>query len=161
MKTILVLLFPFFVTKSYSQDNFDLKRIDSIVTTINYSKLKANQDSIIQNFPNLGLSIKSYLTMVVENNQLKKYVNYVNTDRLENGVTIKATSCNTFYYDQNKLIKVEECSLSDNQAIQFDWYFLDDRCLYHSLQSDKAESRATLLLSMSKEMIKKVIKKVN
>lgn len=97
--------------------------------------------------------------MIVEDNKARKYVNYVETDRTENGTTKKLTGCNTFYFVENSLIKVEEIFISEHQVQQFEWYFQNDKCLYHSLQSDRADSRANLLLAMSKEFIKTLTKK--
>lgn len=143
---------------SNSQGIPDLRRIDSIATVINYPKTKATQDSIVQNLPTLGLFIKTYLTAIFEGNKLIKYVNYVKTDRSENGITTHMTSCNTFYFDDNSLIKVEEFGMADNQVQQFNWYFKADKCLYHSLQTERSDSRSALLISMSKEFTKTIVK---
>ena len=161
MKPLITAIILLFSTNSYSQDIKNLKQIDSIVTSINYSKIKVTKDSIIQNMPDLGLHMKTYLSSLIDGKQLRKYVNYVETDRMESGTLIQMTGCNTFYFYENILIKVEEVVIADNQALQFNWYFSEDKCIYHSLPLDKVDSRDSQLLSMSKEFISKVLKNPN
>ena len=95
---------------------------------------------------------------MVEGQYLKKYVNYVNSDRLEEGVLIRMVTCNTFYFHENTLIKVEESAMADNQVQQFSWYFQDDECVYHNLQTDEADSRAAFLVLTSKNFTKAILK---
>jgi hypothetical protein len=156
MKTFIALFFLFYCSRSFSQNFTNLTRIDSLVTTINASKLKITQDSIIQNMPDIGLFMKTYLSMIMDGRKLNKYVNYVKATQVESRVAKQMTTCNTFYFQENNLIKVEECVMTDYQMVQFVWYFSEDKCLYHSLQSDKADSRASLLLSMGKDFVKKI-----
>ena len=104
-----------------------------------------------------GEGMKTYLTMMIDSKELKKYVSKGKTVRLENGVSKEMITGTAFYYDQNKLIKVEEFALQDEKEQHFAWYFSDDKCFYHTLQSDKAESRALQLLAMSQSMLKKLI----
>ncbi len=161
MKTLVIAILLLYSTNSYSQVYKILSQIDSIVTSINHSKVKVTQDSIIQDMTNLGLNMRTYLSMLIDEGKLKKYVNYVKSDRIESGVLLQMISCNTFYFHENSLIKVEELVIVDNQAQQFEWYFSKDNCIYHSLQSAKADSRASLLLSMSKDFISKIPKGSN
>ena len=107
MKTILILNFLLFFSRSYSQEILKIKQIDSLVLSINNSILPAHHDTIIQDRPELGLKMITYLSMIVSGEKLIKYVNFVNTIREDNGKFIQIITSNTFYYHENKLIKVE------------------------------------------------------
>jgi hypothetical protein len=158
MKTTLTILFTLILFRAYSQDTLKVKQVDALVLQINSSTLPIQRDTLIQDYPEIGLKMTIYLTMIVSEGELIKYVNYVNSTRVEKGVTQEMTGSNTFYYDHNKLIKVEEYLLEGDKKITFDWYYSNDKALYYTLKSDKAEDRATLLLSMSKTMLKQIIK---
>ncbi len=158
MKAAILAIFILSTLNSHSQDKHLLQKIDSIVSTINYSDAEVSRDSSTQDLPDLGLSTKTYLTMMVEGKYLKKYVNYVKADRVEEGVLIGMVTCNTFYFDQNALIKVEEFAMADNQVQQFSWYFQNDKCVYHSLQTDDAESRSESLIVIANNSAKAILK---
>jgi hypothetical protein len=161
MKITLLFTLLLWIGTTYSQDSLQSKKIDSLVKVINNSNIKPNQDSITENHPEFGLSMKTYLTMILDNNQLKKYVNHVTSVRVENAVSKKMVTSNTFYYDQNKLIKVEEFEIEGDKEQHLDWYFLDDKWLNNTFQMQKFESRASQLLSLSKVLVNQIAKKVN
>lgn len=100
----------------------------------------------------------TYLTMLVDSDQLFKYVNNVNTIMAENGNTRQMSTSTTFYYFHNYLIKVEECLIEADNKKNADWYYSDDKSLYYTLKSDKAEARAEVLFTLSKKMLKPIIK---
>jgi len=158
MKTALTFIFINFFCCAYSQDTLKIKQIDALVSHINTFTLPIQRDTLIQDYPELGLKMITYLTMVANGGELFKYVNNVNTTRLENGVTRQMTGANTFYYDHNELIKVEEYLLEGDKKSTADWYYSEDKPLYYTLQSDKAKERAAFLLTLSKTMLKQVIK---
>lgn len=158
MKTILSILFILPFLGVYSQDTLKIKQINILVSNINASTLPLQRDTLIQDHPEMGLKVTTYLTMIINGSDLIKYVNNVNTTMMENGFVRQMTGSNTFYYDHNKLIKVEEYIIEGDKKGEADWYYSDDRPLYYTLQSDKAEARATLLLTMSKVMLKQIIK---
>lgn len=159
MKPLLLFSLLAITINAASQNYAALARIDSIVSVINASPKNLVQDSTIQSLPAYGLSMKTYITAIVEGDQLRKYTNYVITDRVEAGVTKHLITNNTFYYFQNKLIKVEEFAIENNRVHQFFFYFQNDKCLYASLISDedKARDRPTLLLSMAKGIAEKTL----
>ena len=142
----------------YSQNTSKIKQIDALVLTINTSPLPIQHDTLIQDHPEMGLKMITYLSMIVNGGELIKYVNLVNTIMTENAATRKITSSSSFYYDQHKLIKVEEYLIEGDEKKTMDWYYAEDKPLYYTLQSDKAADRATLLLTISKGMLKQVIK---
>ena len=158
MKTLFPFLLLFCCSNLYSQDSLKIKQIDSLVNAIANSNLPSRLDSTSQNYPKLGLCMKTYITMLLDDKELKKYVNKVNTVRQENGISKQLITESAFYYDRNKLIKVEEFGIHDCIAQHFDWYFFDDQCFYHTLQSEKAISRIPLLLTISNGILRKNIK---
>ncbi len=153
MKRIVLFGLLFFTVNAYSQDTSKINQIDSLVKVINSSStFKIRHDTISQDHPELGLSMKTYLTTAVNGDELKKYVNKLNAVTQENGTSKQIVTSNTFYYSDNKLIKVEEFGVQDEKEQHFDWYFSEEKCIYHTWNSDKADARANLLLSISKAM---------
>ena len=158
MKTTLTFIFILTFCSAYSQDTLKIKQINALVLGINTSSLPIQRDTLIQDHPEMGLKMTTYLSMIVNGSELLKYVNFVNSTMKENTETRQMTSSSSFYYDHNKLIKVEEYLIEGDKKKTADWYYSDDKALYYTLQSDKAADRATLLLTMSKGMLKQVIK---
>jgi len=161
MKTkiqILFILMIIFSTKSFSQDTLKTKEIDDIVKSINQSKYQIEKDTLIQDKPEYGLKTITYLTMVTNQNQLKKYENLVDMTMSQNGTTRKMITSSTFYYNQNKLIKVEEYAIEGNDKKVMDWYYFDGKPLYYTLKSDKAADRALFLITLSETMLKAINK---
>lgn len=158
MKKIFLLLILAGALKAYSQDTAKINQIDQLVKTINNSDLKIRTDSIIQDLPQLKLWMRTYITTITESTQLKKYTNRVIGKREEDGVLQEITTISSFYFDQGKLIKVEESGTKDGEEIHADWYYTDDKPLYYTLQSENSLERAILLLEMSKSMLKLIQK---
>jgi len=71
MKILFTSILCLILMNGTAQDSTNLKYIDSLVTIINTSNFKVEKDSVFTNSPEDGLSIKTYLTMLSENNQLK------------------------------------------------------------------------------------------
>ena len=158
MKKILLFILLCYSINGDSQDSSQIRQIDSLVKIINQSNLKPQYDSIIQNYSQLGLSMKTYLTMVMDGIELKKYVNKVNSTRVEDGVSTLSNSSNIFYFDKNKLIKVEEFIIEGSREGHADWYYSEDKPLYYTSKSENAEDRAALLLTIAKAMLKQLQK---
>jgi hypothetical protein len=156
-KTLFILL-TLIITKSYSQDTLKTKEIDIVVNSINHSNYQIEKDTLIQDKPEYGLKMTTYLTMVVDGNQLKKYENFVHTIMTQNGTKRELTTSSTFYYDKNKLIKVEEYVIEGSDKKVMDWYYLEDKPLYYTLKSEKAAERALLLITLSEAMLKQINK---
>jgi hypothetical protein len=156
MKTTLFFVAILFCIIGYSQDTAKLKQIDALVSKINTADFKTQRDTIINEQPQLGLSIRTYLTMVIDGTELKKYVNNVHATTYENGITKQKIAINTFYFDENKLIKVEELAVLGDNKMDLLWYYADDKPIYFTLNSDKAEARAELLLTIAKSMLEKI-----
>ena len=160
MKAILLTFcFLLFTSITYSQDILKLKRIDSLVNVINNLKAKIEKDTILNDLPYVGISVKTHLSMILDNDQLRKYVSTAHSVKLENDVSTETVTSSAFYYDQNVLIKVEEFAMQGDDIVHFDWYYSDDKCIYYTLQSERAGDRANLLLSMSKGLLTQTIKK--
>ncbi len=150
--------------KVYAQDTTNkLKQIDSLVFAINHSELfSIKHDSIIQDMPALKLSMKTYVTTVVDGRELKKYANNVRTKTEENGIKKDLITSNAFYYESGQLIKVEEYMADSSHEQRFAWYYADDKLLYHIFtpdvkdKSEKLLARAGFLLTTSKVLAQKV-----
>lgn len=158
MRIIIVVIFFLTALSSYSQSITKIKEIDSLVTHTNNSDFKIQYDSISQDMPQLGLWTKTYLTVILDGDELKKYVSRGNATRLENGVMTKTITSTLFYFAKGKLIKVEEFMIAEEKIQTLHWYFSEDKPLYYTLRSDKAEERADLLLGMADSMLKRVQK---
>ncbi len=137
---------------SLAQDSTKLRQIDSLVKVINESNITPQNDTIVQDMPDIGLFMKTYLSIIADGKDLKKYVNRLVSTRLEKGTTKNLTTQNSFYFDNNKLIKVEEFAIDGSNEKRFDWYYWEEKPLYYTFQSEKSEARAALLLTMSKNL---------
>lgn len=155
-KYLFFILLSLIVGNSYAQETSKTKNIDAIVSRINQADYQTKKDTIIQDKPEYGLKMTTYLTMKVADNQLKKYENLVYTTLTQNGIAKEITTSSTFYYDQNKLIKVEEYLIEGSSKKVMNWYYSEDKPLYYDLKSEKAEDRAKMLLIVSEAMQKKV-----
>jgi hypothetical protein len=157
MKSLLLFASVFCFTNLYSQDSVRIKNIDSLVSTITHLTLPTQRDSIFQDFPGIGLSMKTYITVKTYGRELKMYSQIVKGTRTENQITKQEFMGSAFYYDQNKLIKVEELLLEEVKEKKAEWYFNNDNCFFHTLKSDKAEERIPLLLNMANAFVKKIV----
>ena len=155
MRKLLLLIILGYASKSYSQDAAKMKQIDSLVNVINNnSNLRTHTDSITQDVSAIGFLMKTYLTVVTDTGQLKKYVNYSLGTQNVNSVSKRTTTSSSFYFDKDKLIKVEEFIIEDDKENYADWYFADEKPLYYTVKNDRSEERAILLLDMSRNMLK-------
>jgi hypothetical protein len=154
MKTHLLLALLFFTSELYSQESNKIREIDSLTSLIRLSDLPVQHDSTSKDYPGLGLKIKTYLTAMLDSKELKKYVSKTKTTQIEDGISKEMNAGTAFYFDKNKLMKVEEYALQGEKETIFAWYFNNDECIYHTLQSDKAESRASLLITMANAIFK-------
>ncbi len=158
MKTSLLFIFILTFSNVQSQDSLKMKQIDALVSEINLSMVPRQRDTIIQNYPELGLKMITYLAMASTGGELLKYVNQVNTTMRENGIEKQMTTSSTFYYRGNKLIKVEEYMIAGGNKQIMDWYYEADKPLHYTLKSDQAAERATTLLIISSGLLKQIIK---
>lgn len=156
MKLGVLLVIVFCSFGAYSQDSLKMKAIDAMVQKINTGSFDTQQDTLKNDRPELGLFMTSYLTMVTSGKELKKYVNLVQMKRTEFGVEKQMITSNAFYYDNSKLIKVEEFAEEDKKRIDMLWYYADDKPLYYTMKTGKAQERAEFLLKLSKTMLDKV-----
>lgn len=154
MKKIVILILLFCATTSYSQDTVKMRQIDSLVKIINQSSESMQQDSVVSDHPEYGLKTRNYLTTLVSDGKLKKYVNKAYLTTVKNGVEELLITENAFYFDQNALIKVEEWGMKADKKQEMDWYFSENKLLYNTFQSEKSEDRAALLLQMGNSFLK-------
>lgn len=153
MKNIILVTIVLLSKFTYSQDTVKVKQIDSLVKLINNSGYKIQRDTIKQEQPGIGLSMQTYLSMLSDGDEIKKYVNNVHMTMTQNGVTKKTIGTNTFYFDKNKLIKVEENMTEGDKKFEVEWYYSNDKPIYNTLKSEKGQDRAEFLLKLSKTML--------
>jgi hypothetical protein len=161
MKFFVLLLLAGVSTKGISQNGPDTRKIDSLVNRINATPFTTTVDSIIRDMSIIGLFTRTYITVAMDGEQLKKYVNYVKTIRVEYGKTQYITTSNNFYFDKGQLIKVEDILVEegngkDNRVFSFAWCYDGDGYSYPQPVSEKNNKRAELLLSMGKDLLKKM-----
>ncbi len=163
MRTVIFFCFLLSFASAHAQPTPEMRRIDSLVNVINSSNLPGTIDSIVHDYPQMGLFMRIYLTTVIDGNQLKKFVNYITGYRIDNGIKTETTGSNNFYFDNNTLIKVEENMVEksqgkDEKAGSMSWYYSGDQYFYPHPFSEKNEERAQLLLTMAKGMLKQIVK---
>jgi hypothetical protein len=156
MKILLSIVLLLLTSTGKSQDIGRLREIDSLVTFINFSKFRIEQDTIIQDNPSLGLSMTTYVMVTFNGPDVIKYVNKVQTVRTENAVTKKMVSFNSFYFNKRALIKVEEIAITEDNPFIWSWYYSEDKPLYYSVRQERSAGRADLLLAMAKGMLKQL-----
>jgi len=153
MKMIFSAFFIFTLLNTYAQDSIKIKKIDALVAAINNSGFSIQRDTIKQESPEIGIKMITYLTMLSNGSELLKYINDVDITMTQEGFKKHMGGANTFYFEHNKLIKVEEYMIEADQKKEAIWYFSEDKPLYYTLQSPEADARAFLLLSMAKTMV--------
>jgi hypothetical protein len=161
MKISVLLLLVGISAKGLSQSSPDTRKIDSLVNHINATPYTTTVDSIIQDMSQIGLFMRTYITVAMDGAQLKKYINYVKTVRVEQGKTTKMTTSNNFYFNNGQLIKVEDILAEegkgkDNRVFSFAWYYDGERYAYPQPVSEKNDQRAELLLTLGRELLKKM-----
>lgn len=161
MKPALLVICILFFHASQAQDNLKVKHIDSLVSGIKSSALPVRRDSLVQNRPEIGFKMTTYLTSIENGGELLKYEQLVHSSFEGDGAPKIMTASSAFYYQHNQLIKVEEHLTDETGNHNVEWYYSDDKPLYStldSLKSDAVTSRANMLLSMGKGMVKLVVK---
>jgi hypothetical protein len=155
MKKFILPVFICIVLTSYSQDSIKIKQIDSLVKIINQSGFKAERDSIVQDYSQSGMYLKTYITVALDGEKIKKYVNEVHATRVENGSSINTITTNIFYYDKDNIIKVEESAVFEGKEMYADWYYSNDKPLYYTFNENQEKSvqRVEFLLTLGKQLL--------
>lgn len=154
-KIIFILLLCSF--EVFSQENNKINQIDSIVNHIDNSTYKIETDSIIKNFPEYHFSTKKYLTLITDGSELKKYKNFTISISEIKSIKRHISSSNTFYYNNNKLIKVEELFIENGIKKNSNCYFSEDKPIYFTDKNlEKSEEKALLLLKLSNEIVNSI-----
>ena len=156
MKKLIVIYLLISALSAAAQDTLQIQKIDSIVANINLSSFTIQKDSTIQDLPEMGLKLEKYLTAVFDGTHLKKYVNMVNSTTVRDGTAQQLKTINTFYYQNDQLIKVEELAVTNGQEMKMDWYYNEDQPLYWTLKTEKAPDRAAFLLNLGKTLLSSV-----
>ena len=157
MKLVLFAILFCSAINSYSQQN-KINIIDSVVTLINKSQFIIEIDSNIQSSSYIGLFMKTYKIAYLTINHIHKYQNKVIALRQEKGRESNMNSNATFYFLNNRLIKVEEYMDEDGKKQNAYWYYEGDRLIHYTFKSDKSEERGNFLLELSKTFVAQYIK---
>jgi hypothetical protein len=152
MKKVVLLILIILPFISFSQNLLKIRQIDSLVKAINQSDLITGTDSIVNDMPAMGLYMKTYVTLSVKDSVFLRYTNNVNSRRIENGVSEKSNMVSVFYFANGQLLKVEESASMKGYNKNMEWYYSEDKPLYYTFQSERAEERAQQLLEMAKAM---------
>lgn len=140
---------------SSAQDDAKVKQIDSLVGAINSITTNIFRDTLKQDMAQMGMSTRTYLTTVTKEGMLVKYVNNVHTTMSQNGVSESFVSNNIFYYDNGKLIKVEENVTKGEMKNDLAYYFENDKVIFVSPDMPELKARGEELLAMSRLMIRR------
>lgn len=150
MKTILLVLCVFISLFSHAQSDAKIKEIDSIVKSINSLTTNIRHDTLKQDNPQVGMSMRTYLTSVTKDGIYVKYSNNVHTTMSQEGLTRSFESTNTFYYHNRKLIKVEENMSKGDKKIDGTYYYDDDKVIHFTPDTPDFKRRAEELVLLSK-----------
>lgn len=71
---------------------------------------------------------------------------------------MQMNSGNTLYFEEKKLLKVEEIAIQADKEIHFHWYFENGKPIYNTMQYGRAAERTTLLLTLADSLLKLVTK---
>lgn len=104
----------------------------------------------------MGFSSQTYLSMLIDGGELKKYVNDVHMTMKNNGTTKKVHGTNTFYFNNNKLIKAVDFMVEGDKKMEVEWYFSNDKPIYNTLKNEKGQDRAEFLLKIAQGMLDKM-----
>ena len=137
---------------SYAQDSYKIENIDSLVSSINRLNLQVHLDSSTKKVADIEMELKTYSLVVFDNGVLRKYQIKMSSFDHENNVYTPFSQSTTFYYDQNKLIKVEKSRLQFEKQSVLEWYFSDDKLLKCT---DTNSSLASSFLINAKEFLKR------
>ncbi|MBS1511907.1 MAG: hypothetical protein JST86_13755 [Bacteroidetes bacterium] len=140
-----------------AQDSAQVKGIDEAVSKINQLSLPIIADSLNQQYSGTDTKITTYTTKVRDANQLYKYTSRVVTHRVDHGVTTNMENSSTFYFSNNKLVKVEEYTINGNRRDDMSWYYANNLPVYWTLNAAKSADRAKLLVTQADDILRKYI----
>lgn len=137
----------------YSQDTNKIKQIDSIVNLINHSNYRVQTDTIRQDPSQVGLTMVKYLSISMNGTELKKHVTEAHMTT-EDGKQYHGTSI--FYFHHNALIKVDDSMIEGTTKKGALWYFADGKPIHYTVNNDRSQERAEMLLTIAKTMLEQV-----
>lgn len=143
----------------FAQDKRLIESIDSLVQNIQSLKIPFNRDTIIQDLSELNMKTTTVTSFRIDNEELLEYENHSTVKSQINSEGRTIVSSSKFYFHKNNLIKVEEFLIDGNKKHEAIWYYSDNKCIFQSLNSEKANSRAPFLLELSKTYLNIIDKK--
>jgi hypothetical protein len=128
------------------------------VSQINSSKHTIKQDSVIMDRLDMGIKSTNFITIMFNGDEIVQYIMSAHTIRSENGVEIKMNSSSAFYFEENKLIMVEEHLTENGKSGEAKWYYDGEKPIYYTLNNEGSADRADFLLLLSKTILKQLTK---
>jgi hypothetical protein len=146
------------IQKANAQDTLGLKKIDSVVNIIEKGKWNFQTDSLLKRdtimnimFMETDFHLSHYFD---DSNCLKKLVWYNRVKGKKQGDESEITTTSIFYYNANKLIKVDDTAIENGKTGHIETYYNNDKVLYCSVNRERTEERSFLLLGLSKTFLK-------
>jgi len=156
MRKIFLSAFVLLSLGLHAQDIESFLRIDSITRAIDNAGYRIEHDTIRNDQPELKLFMITYLTMISNGHELKKYVNNVHITRTENGETQQMETTNIFYFDEGNLIKVEDLATNGDKNFQAHWYYEKNKPLYETPPTEESAERSAMLLKIGQTLLAKI-----
>jgi hypothetical protein len=161
MRTLLISTFLFYSIQAFNQTSYEINKIDSLTGIINHQTLRIRSDS--SNIPNSENPLVKVLNSkwYEDSNSLKK-IKWENVfyDPKGNSKEIKFNVTTMFYYDSNKLIKVENIYIEINKStIVNNYYYKEDVLIYTNDNTPKSQTQAKYYLDYGNQFSAKFLNK--
>jgi hypothetical protein len=153
MKLMPFWLLLFLGNFAHGQDNGKIDQIDSLSNAIDQLSEFPELDSTITSHPTLKLIIRKYSTKVKSGNSLLKLIDKSITQQEKNNETEETISVVTYYFKENKLIKVVESTQSSTHGFNATWYFENEKLISVSPDAPTSRKHADFLLGIAKEIL--------
>jgi hypothetical protein len=151
LKTFYTCVICSFSVCAYSQDTLEARSIDSLVKIIDNADFPFKRDTIKYN--RRGYSGLTYVTIVTSGSGLKKYVSDNTITRKRNRQINKTVTNSTFYFNQNKLVKVEEFIISYGKKVQNSYYYKNEKPIFSSSKANSYVKRDAFMLQTAKGIL--------
>jgi hypothetical protein len=153
MKFIFVLAAIVYSFATYSQDTKKIKSIDSLVKVIKASNYQVIRDTVKRESAKTGFSRRVYVTALFNEVELKKYVEDDLITSVGDNRASKMHLVSSYYFDHNKLIKVEQNRTDWLGTKYSDWYFGNDKPLYNTSKQRYRDQYALTMLDEANRMV--------
>ena len=161
MKTVLIITFLFLSLQAFNQTFYEIDKIDSLTYIINGQILNTRSDSL--SIPNSANPLVKVLSTkwFEDSNTIKKIKwESVFYDPKGNCKEVKFNVTTLFYYDRNKLIKVENIYIEiPKSKVVTTYYYIDDILIYSTDNTSELASKAKYYLEYGNQFCGKFLNK--